>query len=77
MIDKKDFIVKESQSFRLRVRHWKCLSPKNLNAVEMINECLDKDGEVEFSSAYNFFMTNDEIATLANKLMESLNDTKN
>jgi hypothetical protein len=71
-MDKKDFIVKETQSFRLRVKHWKCLSPGNLNSVEIINECLDKDGEVEFSSTYNFFMTNDEIITLANKLMESL-----
>ena len=71
-MDKKEFVVKETESFRLKVRHWRCTSPNNLNSVEMVNECLDKDGNVEFSSSYNFFMTNDEIISLANQLIGSL-----
>lgn len=64
----KNFIVKENQAFRLRVKSWKCLSPNNLNSVEFIQECL-KDGEVNFSSTYQFFMTDEEMETLARGLI--------
>lgn len=64
----KNFIVKENQAFRLRVKSWKCLSPNNLNSVEFIQECL-KDGEVNFSSTYQFFMTDEEMKTLARGLI--------
>jgi hypothetical protein len=63
----KEFTVKEDQAFRLRVKSWKCLTPDTLNAVEFIQECL-KDGEVDFSSTYQFFMTDDDMRTLAQGL---------
>jgi hypothetical protein len=66
----KEFVVKDSQAFRLKVKSWKCLSPSDLNAVEFVQECKDKDGEVEFSSVYQFFMTDAEIATLAQGLVK-------
>jgi hypothetical protein len=63
----KEFIVKEDQAFRLRVKAWKCLSPNTLNSVEFIQECM-KDGEVDFTSTYQFFMTDEEMKTLAQGL---------
>jgi hypothetical protein len=65
----KEFVVKEDAAFRLRVKSWKCLSPNNLNSLEFIQECKNKDGEVDFSSTYNFFMTDDEIKSLAQGLV--------
>lgn len=65
----KEFIVKDTQAFTLRVKSWKCISPSNLNAVEFVQECKDKDGEVEFSSTYQFFMTDSEISMLAQGLV--------
>jgi hypothetical protein len=64
----KEFVVKEDNAFRLRVKSWKCLRPNDLNAIEFIQECKDKDGNVDFTSTYNFFMTDAEIATLAKGL---------
>ena len=64
----KEFTVNEDQAFRLRVKSWKCLSPNNLNSVEFIQECM-KDGEVDFSSTYQFFMTDGEMKTLAQGLI--------
>ena len=64
----KEFTVKEDQAFRLRVKSHKCLSPTDLNSVEFIQESL-KDGDVIDTSIYNFFMTDDEIRTLAQGLV--------
>jgi hypothetical protein len=64
-----EFIVKEDRANRLRIKKWKCVTPSNLNSLEFIQECLDKDGEVDFSSTYNFFMTDEEIATLCKGLL--------
>lgn len=64
----KEFIVKEDQGFRLRVKSWKCTRPANLNAIEFIQESKNKDGDVDMSSTYQFFMTDDEIKVLAEGL---------
>ena len=63
----KEFTVKEDKAFRLRVKSWKCVSPKELNSIEFIQECL-KDGQVDFSSTYQFFMTDEDMKTLAQGL---------
>ena len=63
----KEFTVKEDAAFRLRVKSWKCLTPNNLNAVEFIQECM-KDGAVNFASTYQFFMTDEDMKTLAHGL---------
>jgi hypothetical protein len=63
----KNFTVKENQAFRLRVQSHKCLSPADLNSIEFIQENL-KDGTVIDTSTYNFFMTDEELKTLAQGL---------
>lgn len=65
----KEFTVKESQAFRLRVKSYKCLSPTDLNAIEFIQESKNKEGEVDLSSTYQFFMTDEELKTLAKGLV--------
>ena len=66
----KKFTVKEDQAFRLRVESWECLSPKGLYAVDFVNECLDKDGNVDHTSTYNFFLTKEDMKTLAQGLTQ-------
>ena len=65
---KKEFTVKEDEAFRLRVEAQECLAPKGLISLNFIQECLNKKGEVDFSSTYNFHMTKEEI----NDLIEGL-----
>lgn len=62
-VEKKEITVKDESAFRLKLRHWKAINPSNLNSVEFVQECI-KDGEVDFTSTYNFLMTNDEIKSL-------------
>jgi hypothetical protein len=65
----REFIVKENEGFRLRLRSWKVISPADLNAIEFINESLNEDGEIVHSSTYNFYMTDEEIKTFAKELV--------
>jgi hypothetical protein len=65
----KNFTVKDDAAFRLRVKSWKCTTPNNLNAVEFVQECKNIDGEVDFTSTYQFFMTDDEIKAMAEGLL--------
>ncbi len=64
----KQFTVKETPGYRLRVISWKCQSPADLNAIEFIQESI-KDGEVDMTSTYQFFMTDDEIKTLCQGML--------
>jgi hypothetical protein len=68
-LDVKKFTVKEDKAFRVRVESWEALSPKGLFAIDVIQECLNDKGEVDFTSAYNFHMTKDEIQTFAKGLL--------
>ena len=65
----KKFTVKEDAGYRVRVESWEVLTPKGLYAIDMIQETLDKDGNVADTSTYNFHMTKDEIKTLCEGLM--------
>lgn len=65
----KDTVIKETPSFRLRVKKSLCLKPVGLNNLEFIQESL-KDGEVVMSSTYQFFMTDEEIKTLFEGLIK-------
>lgn len=65
----KKFTVKEDQAFRVRVESWEVLSPSGLQNVDIIQECLNKDGEVDFASTYNFHMTKTEIKKLCEGLL--------
>jgi hypothetical protein len=63
----KEVVVKESEGFRLTVKKHEVISPKGLFSIDMLQESL-KDGDVVSSQTYNFFMTKDEMATLASAL---------
>jgi hypothetical protein len=68
----KEFTVKETSGFRLRVKQWQCVRPDSLYALEFIQETL-KEGDVDQSSTYQFFMTKTEIDDLCNGLMSNDN----
>ena len=64
----KEMIVKQSESFRLRMEKFECLNPKGTFNIDLINESLNSEGEVTQSSTYNFFMTKSELNSLASAL---------
>jgi hypothetical protein len=66
----KSFTIKEDRAFRMRVESWEAVAPKGLIAVDFIQECLNKEGEVDFSSTYSYNMTKAEIANLCKGLLE-------
>ncbi len=68
----KEFVVKDSQGFRLRVKTWKCLRPADINALEFIQELKNKEGEIDSTSTYQFFMTDDEVKVLSEGLLKCL-----
>ena len=68
-LDVKEFVVKEDKAFRLRIRSWEVTSPKGLHNVDFVQECLNKDGEVDFTSTYNFHLTKEEISDLCKGLL--------
>ena len=61
----KEMVIIESETFRLRMEKFECLSPKGTFNIDLINESLDKNGVVKDSSTYNFFMTKSELNSLA------------
>jgi len=63
----KEMVIKEHEGFRLVLKKHEVLSPKGLFSIDMVQESL-KDGEVTDLQVYNFFMTRDEMATLASAL---------
>ena len=63
----KEMVIKEHEGFLLVLKKHEVLSPKGLFSIDMVQESL-KDGEVTDSQVYNFFMTRDEMATLASAL---------
>lgn len=65
----KSFTVKEDKAFRMRIESWEVTSPKGLHNVDFIQECLNKDGDVDFVSTYNFHMTKEEINALCKGLL--------
>ena len=63
----KEMVIKENEGFRLTLKKHEVLSPKGLFSIDMLQESL-KDGDVIESQTYNFFMTQDEMTTLASAL---------
>ena len=64
---RKEMTVKESEGFRVRMVKHEVISPKGLFSLDLIQESL-KDGEVQASQTYNFFMTKEELQSLAHGL---------
>ena len=63
----KEITIKENSGFRIRVEKHEVISPKGLFSLDIIQESLE-DGKVKDSQTYNFFMTNEELHTLAQGL---------
>jgi hypothetical protein len=61
----KEVLIKDEAGFKLRLKAWKCVSPKELNALEFTQQAKDLNGDVALSSTYQFFMTDAELAILA------------
>lgn len=64
------FVVKEEQAFRLRVESREAVAPRGLLSINFIQECLNKDGGVDFFSTYNYTLTKEELNTLCQKLQK-------
>jgi hypothetical protein len=60
-------VIKESEGFRLVLKKHEVLRPKGLFSINMEQQSL-KDGKVTDAAVYNFFMTKEEMATLASAL---------
>jgi hypothetical protein len=65
---RKEMTIKENEGFRVRVVKHEVISPKGLFSLDIIQESL-KDGKVADSQTYNFFMTKEELQTLAHGLI--------
>jgi hypothetical protein len=63
----KEIVIKENAGFRLVLKKHEVLMPKGLFSIDMVQESL-KDGEVQDTATYNFFMTKEECQALANGL---------
>ena len=63
----KEIIIKENPGFRIRLEKHEVINPKGLFSLDIIQESL-KDGKVADSQTYNFFMTKEELQTLAHGL---------
>jgi hypothetical protein len=64
---RKEITVKESEGFRVRMVKHEVISPKGLFSLDLIQESL-KDGKVQDTATYNFFMTKEELQSLAHGL---------
>ena len=65
----KEMVIKEHPGFRLTLKKHEVLSPKGLFSIDMVQESLKEDGTVFDSQVYNFFMTKEEMKTLADGLL--------
>jgi hypothetical protein len=63
----KEITIKENPGFRIRLEKHEVISPKGLFSLDIIQESL-KDGDVQESQTYNFFMTKEELENLAQGL---------
>jgi hypothetical protein len=63
----KEITIKENPGFRIRLEKHEVISPAGLFSLDIIQESL-KDGKVQDSQTYNFFMTKEELQSLANGL---------
>jgi hypothetical protein len=61
-------VIKELPKFRLKIKKNPCLRPEDLNILEFVQENLNDKGEIDYTSTYQFFMTQDEINDLTKAL---------
>ena len=60
-------VIKDHDGFRLVLKKHEVLRPKGLFSVDLEQQSI-KNGEVTDTAIYNFFMTKEEMATLASAL---------
>jgi hypothetical protein len=65
---KKEFVIKQQNGFRIKVRTWKCVRPADLNALDFVQEILDENGNVLDTSTYNFLLSDSELKSLKDQL---------
>jgi hypothetical protein len=63
----KEVVIKDHEGFRLILKKHEVLMPKGLFSVDLEQQSL-KEGNITDTAVYNFFMTKDEMATLASAL---------
>jgi hypothetical protein len=63
-------VIKELPSFRLKIKKNPCLCPEGLNNLEFVQEYLDDKGEIDYTSTYQFFMSDQEIQNLCESLQK-------
>ena len=61
-------VIKEHEGFRLVLKKHEVLMPRGLFSVDLEQQSL-KDGKITDTAVYNFFMTKEEMATLAAALV--------
>jgi hypothetical protein len=54
----------------MRVEAWEAVAPKDMLSVNFVQECLNKDGEVDFASTYSYNVTRAELKTLCEGLLK-------
>jgi hypothetical protein len=65
----KTFTIKNDPAFRISAKQWKCISPSTLNALEITQDCMNKDGAVVVSTVNQYFLTDAEIKAFAEGLL--------
>jgi hypothetical protein len=60
-------VIKDHEGFRLVLKKHEVLRPKGLFSVDLEQQSI-KDGKITDAAVYNFFMTKEEMATLASAL---------
>jgi len=63
-------IIREHETFRLKIKTSECYFPKTLKTINFIREEI-KDGQVVNSTTYEFFLYQSEINSLVKTLLES------
>jgi len=63
-------VIKELPKFRLKIKKNPCLRPEGLNILEFVQENLDDKGEIDYTSTYQFFMSDREIQNLCENLQK-------
>jgi hypothetical protein len=66
----KEFMLKEMGQYSVKVKTNKCSKPVGLNHIEFVQETKNDKGEVVDTSTYQFFLTESEIKTLVDNLVE-------
>jgi hypothetical protein len=65
----KELIIKDGTGFRLRLTIKDVVSPTGLNNIEFHQESKNRNGEIDFTSVYQFFLSTDELLTLGHFLV--------